>query len=51
LLTSTEYLRYKEESLEVLHSEAVKAFAEGSKAAADFLEAYAGQMQSNQSNE
>jgi hypothetical protein len=24
LLTSTEYLRYKEESLEVLHSEAVK---------------------------
>ena len=45
VLTSTEYLRYKEESLEVLHSEAVKAFAEGSKAAADFLEAYAAQMQ------
>jgi NitT/TauT family transport system ATP-binding protein len=45
VLTSTEYLRYKDESLEVLHREAVKAFAEGSKAAADFLEAYAGQMQ------
>jgi sulfonate transport system ATP-binding protein len=43
LLTSTEYLRYKDESLEVLHGEAVKAFAEGSKAAADFLEAYADQ--------
>src|SRR5262249_52909501 len=45
VLTSTEYLRYKDESLEVLHREAVKAFAEGSKAAADFLEAYAEQMQ------
>ena len=43
LLTSTEYLHYKDESLEVLHGEAVKAFAEGSKAAADFLEAYADQ--------
>ena len=30
-------------SLEVLHGEAVKAFAEGSKVAADFLEAYADQ--------
>ena len=43
MLISTEYLRYKDEALEVLHSEAVKAFAEGSKAAADFLEAYADQ--------
>jgi NitT/TauT family transport system ATP-binding protein len=41
LLTSTQYLKYKEEALEVLHAEAVKAFAGGSKAAADFLEAYA----------
>ncbi len=45
VLISTEYLRYKDEALEVLHSEAVKAFAEGSKAAADFLEAYADQNQ------
>src|SRR5262245_24923704 len=43
VLTSTEYLQYKDESLEVLHREAVKVFAEGSKAGADFLEAYAGQ--------
>ena len=41
LLTSAQYLEYKEEALEVLHAEAVKAFAGGSKAAADFLEAYA----------
>jgi NitT/TauT family transport system ATP-binding protein len=41
LLTSTQYLQYKEEALEALHAEAVKAFAGGSKAAADFLEAYA----------
>ena len=45
MLISTEYLRYKDEALEVLHREAVKAFAEGSKAAADFLEAYADQNQ------
>ena len=45
MLISTEYLRYKDEALEVVHSEAVKAFAEGSKAAADFLEAYADQNQ------
>lgn len=42
VLTSQGYLRYKEEALEVLHEEAVKAFAVGSKAAGDFLEAYAG---------
>src|SRR5262245_52854905 len=42
-LTSVQYLQYKQEALEVLHSEAVKAFASGSKAAADFLEAYASQ--------
>jgi NitT/TauT family transport system ATP-binding protein len=41
LLTSPGYLRYKEEALDALHAEAVKAFAGGSKAAADFLEAYA----------
>ena len=43
VLTSDRYLHYKQEALEVLHSEAVKAFAGGSKAAADFLEAYAKQ--------
>lgn len=43
VLTSDRYLQYKQEALEVLHSEAVKAFAGGSKAAADFLEAYAKQ--------
>jgi len=43
ILTSVQYLKYKQEALEVLHSEAVKAFASGSKAAADFLEAYASQ--------
>ena len=41
ILMSVEYLKYKQESLEVLHSEAVKAFSVGSKAATDFLEAYA----------
>jgi sulfonate transport system ATP-binding protein len=41
LLTSPQYLQYKEQALEVLHAEAVKAFSAGSKAAADFLEAYA----------
>ena len=41
ILTSVQYLQYKQEALEVLHSEALKAFASGSKAAADFLEAYA----------
>lgn len=41
VLTSSEYLKYKQESLEVLHAEAVKAFSAGSKTAADFLAAYA----------
>lgn len=41
LLTSLEYLRYKEEALELLHAEASKAFAAGSKAATDFVDAYA----------
>lgn len=40
VLTSPEYLRYKEEALEILHEEALKAFAGGSQAAADFVEAY-----------
>jgi len=47
VLTSQGYLRYKEEALEVLHEEAVKAFAVGSKAAGDFLEAYAGREQAD----
>jgi NitT/TauT family transport system ATP-binding protein len=41
VLTSTPYLRYKEEAMEILHAEALKAFAAGSKAAVDFVEAYA----------
>jgi NitT/TauT family transport system ATP-binding protein len=41
VLTSTSYLRYKEEAMEILHAEALKAFAGGSKAAVDFVEAYA----------
>jgi len=41
VLTSLEYLRYKGEALELLHAEAMKAFAAGSKAAADFVDAYA----------
>ena len=45
ILTSMQYLNYKQEALEVLHSEAVKAFVGGSKAAADFLEAYAAQTE------
>ena len=45
MLTSQNYLHYKEEAMEVLHAEAVKAFAGGSKAAADFLEAYAARDQ------
>jgi len=40
VLTSVEYLRYKEEALDILHVEALKAFTEGSKAATDFLEGY-----------
>jgi NitT/TauT family transport system ATP-binding protein len=45
VLTSPQYLNYKEQAMEVLHAEAVKAFAGGSKAAADFLEAYAARDQ------
>jgi sulfonate transport system ATP-binding protein len=41
VLTSLEYLHYKAEALELLHAEAMKAFAAGSKAAADFVDAYA----------
>lgn len=40
LLMTPEYLRYKDEALEILHQEAMKAFAGGSQAAADFVEAY-----------
>jgi len=42
VLTSREYLNYKKEALEILHEEAMKAFASGSRVAvADFLEAFA----------
>ncbi len=42
MLTSREYLDYKREALEILHEEAMRAFASGSRVAvADFLEAYA----------
>ena len=41
VLTSVEYLRYKAEAMELLHTEALKAFTAGSKAAADFVDAYA----------
>ena len=44
-LLSKQYLRYKEEAMETLHEEALKAFAGGSKAAADFVEAYAARDQ------
>jgi NitT/TauT family transport system ATP-binding protein len=41
MLTSKEYLAYKGEALEILHEEAMKAFARGKvSATADFLEAY-----------
>ena len=41
MLTSKEYLMYKGEALEILHEEAMKAFARGKKSASiDFLEAY-----------
>jgi len=40
LLTSAAYLRHKEEALDILHAEALKAFEGGSQAAADFVEAY-----------
>jgi len=45
VLTSMEYLHYKGEALELLHAEAMKAFAAGSKAAADFVDAYAARDQ------
>jgi len=42
VLTSNEYLNYKKEALEILHEEAMRAFATGSRVAvADFLDAYA----------
>ena len=45
VLLSEQYLRYKDEAMETLHDEALKAFAGGSKAAIDFLEAYAARDQ------
>lgn len=43
MLTSSEYLGYKREALEILHEEAMKSFKQGKNAAAstDFLDAYA----------
>lgn len=40
MLTSKEYLGYKGEALEILHEEAMKAFAKGKTSSADFVEAY-----------
>jgi NitT/TauT family transport system ATP-binding protein len=40
MLTSREYLKYKRDALEILHVEAMKAFASGKQDAADFMEAY-----------
>lgn len=41
LLATREYLHYKQQALEILHEEAMKAFSSGCGAAvADFLEAY-----------
>ncbi len=41
VLATREYLHYKQQALEILHEEAMKAFSSGSKAAvSDFLEAY-----------
>ena len=40
ILKTDTYLAYKREALEVLHSEALKAFAGGSKAASDFLDSF-----------
>ena len=40
MLQGEEYFSYKREALEVLHAEALKAFAGGSKAAHDFLDAF-----------
>jgi NitT/TauT family transport system ATP-binding protein len=41
MLTSKEYLSYKQEALDILHEEAMKAFESGDRAAvSDFIEAY-----------
>jgi NitT/TauT family transport system ATP-binding protein len=40
MLQTEEYFAYKREALEVLHAEALKAFAGGSQAVQDFLEAF-----------
>jgi NitT/TauT family transport system ATP-binding protein len=40
ILMSQAYLRYKEEALDILHEEALRAFDGGSQSAADFVEAY-----------
>lgn len=45
VLTTREYLTYKEEALDILHAEAMKAFSGGSQAASDFVEAYQQQRQ------
>ncbi len=49
MLTSRDYLRYKQDALEILHEEAMKAFATGSKASvADFIEAYSATKESTE---
>ncbi len=40
VLTSNRFLEIKQEALEALHEEALKAFSSGSTSASDFLEAY-----------
>ena len=40
VLTSKQFLGIKQEALEALHEEALKAFSSGRKSAADFVEAY-----------
>ncbi len=52
MLTSREYLSYKQEALEILHEEAMKAFGSGSRAAvADFIEAYSEVKDSSKTGE
>ena len=40
VLTSSRYLELKQEALEALHEEALRAFAAGTRSAYDLVEAY-----------
>ena len=52
MLTSTEYLGYKQKALEILHEEAMKAFGSSSRAAvSDFIEAYSEVKDSSKTDE